>query len=144
MHEKGRLDDGVGYYRKALAIRREAVAALINIGHARFLQYRLEEAGGAMENYRQALRIDPRSAPAHNNLGLARKALGQLDVAAEHYQEAIQLDPELAPAHHNLGETLAADGRLNQAIDYYSRALRIDPNFARAHYNLGVALLSKG
>ncbi len=143
LHDKGELEEGVGYYQKALAIRPDAVAAYINIGHARFLRYRLEENDGAMENYRQALRIDPRSAPAHSNLGLAFKAKGLLNDAIEHYKAALQLDSELAPTQFNLGEALAIRGELNGAIDHYRQALRIDPNCARAHYLLGVGLLAK-
>ncbi len=144
LQEKGQHEEGVGYYRKALAIRPEAVAAYINIGNARYARYRLEQADGAMENYRQALRIDPRSAPAFNNLGLAWKAKGRLDDAITSYREAVRIDPELTEAHCNLGEVLALHGDLNQAINHYRQAVRIDPNFAMAHYLLGMALLAKG
>jgi len=123
LHEKGKLEEGVGYYLKALEIQPDAVAAHNNIGHARYLRYWLEEADGAVENYRRALRIDPNSAPVHNNLGIALKAKGSLREAANYYCDALRIDPALAPAHFNLGEVLAHDGESNEAIDHYRQAL---------------------
>ena len=144
LEEKGKLEEGVDYYRKSLAIRPEAIAAHINIGYARYVRYWLEEKDGAMENYRHALRIDPRSAVAHNNLGIAWKARGRLDMAIDEYREALTIDPELAPAHCNLGDALAAHGDLRIALKHYRRALQLEPDFAQAHYLFGVALLAEG
>jgi hypothetical protein len=77
LEENGKLDETDTYSRKSL-VRPKAVAAHINIGYA---GYWLEENDGAMENCGLALRIDPQSAVVHNNLVVAWKARGRLDIA---------------------------------------------------------------
>jgi tetratricopeptide (TPR) repeat protein len=88
---------------------------------------------------------------AHNNLGLALQASGQLDDAIFHYQKAVQTNPGVARhnvgialAHNNLGYALVQKGLLGDAIFHFKRALALSPDFANAYYNLGNALLQTG
>src|SRR5262249_16815648 len=64
----------------------------------------------------EALRLDPRFAVAHNNLGLALKAKGKPDEAIDHYRQAVRLDPKLDQAHDNLREALLRAGRFQEAL----------------------------
>jgi tetratricopeptide (TPR) repeat protein len=98
----------------------------------------------ATASYREALRIDPASAQAHNNLGNALKAKGQLESAIISYREALRIDPEYAAAHSNLGVALETQGKLDEAEASYQEALRIDPDFTDAHGFLGQALQKLG
>ncbi len=66
----------------------------------------------AVECYRAAIAINPAFAQAHNNLGTALRALGQLDDAVASYRRAIAIDPDYADAHNNLGMALLARGDL--------------------------------
>jgi tetratricopeptide (TPR) repeat protein len=91
-----------------------------------------------------AVALRPGSAPAHNNLGLALKAKGDLDGAVACYHKALHLDPKLALAHTNLGAALAAKRDLGGAVACYKKALDLDPKLAPAHANLGAALAAKG
>ena len=52
---------------------------------------RLEEA---IEDYDEAIRLDPELALAYNNRGLANFNLGQHQKAIQDYGEAIRLDPQ--------------------------------------------------
>ena len=63
-----------------------------------------------MEQYQQALRLQPDYALAHNNLGHALLALGKPDDAEHHFREAVRLDPRNADAHYNLGMIARARG----------------------------------
>jgi tetratricopeptide (TPR) repeat protein len=97
----------------------------------------------AIRNYREALRLRPSYADAHNNLGIALCKKGQIDEAISHYQEAIRLKPNYV-AHNNLGGALARKGRMDEAISHYQEAIRLKPDYAEAQYNLGNTLGSKG
>jgi superkiller protein 3 len=55
-----------------------------------------------MEQYEQALRINPDDASAHYNLGNALQQIGQLPEAIEQYQQALQIKPDYADARNNL------------------------------------------
>ena len=53
--------EGIRYYRAALSVRPEAVVCYNNLGVAFIHKYLLQDA---FTNFRQALRIDPKHAPA--------------------------------------------------------------------------------
>jgi tetratricopeptide (TPR) repeat protein len=109
----------------------------------------LAQAGKASEaiaEYREALRLYPDCAEAHNNLGLAlSKIPGGLNEAIAHYEEAIRLKPDFVEAHNNLGCGLdEIPGRMDDAMAQFQEALHIRPSYAEAHYNLGNTLNSLG
>jgi Flp pilus assembly protein TadD len=81
---------------------------------------------------------------AHNNLGLALAARGQIDEAMAHYRKALEIIPNYELAHTNLGNALAGRGMVDEAIVHYRKALEIKPQLAGAHNNLGIALAGHG
>jgi serine/threonine-protein kinase len=139
----GRIDEALGFYRAALALRPEASPAHHGVGVTLRALGRVDEAIG---HYEQALNLDPTFAVAHNNLGAALRDQGRLDRAITHLREAIRLDPTAAVFHGNLGEALRGKGQLDEAIRHYQEAIRLDPTkaSARLHNNLGEALRGKG
>jgi len=48
------------------------------------------------------LKIDPDSAEAHNNLGIAYGKQNRLDEAAKEFIAALKIKPNYAEAHNNL------------------------------------------
>ena len=48
----------------------------------------------AIAHYQKALQIEPDSASAHNNLGLALAGRGQIDAALAHYRKALEIKPD--------------------------------------------------
>jgi tetratricopeptide (TPR) repeat protein len=91
-----------------------------------------------------AVAAAPDNHAAHNNLGVALKAKGDVDGAIACYRKAIELDPKFAGAHNNLGLALRDKGQVEEAIACYRKAIELDPKFALAHNNLGTALRRKG
>jgi len=117
------------------------VRAYVNVGFSLFQADRLPEA---VEEYGQALRIDPDSADAHNNLGIALFALGRAQEGLQHFERSLQLKPQWAPMHFNFAGALARSGKLEDAIPQYREALRITPDYPEARYSLGGVLLLLG
>ena len=98
-----------------------------------------ERFEGAISEYDQAIRLDPKLAEAYTYRGNAYNLLNQYQLAIEDLDEAIRLDPQDAFAYSNRG---AAYGRLNQhqlAIEDYNEAIRLDPQDAFAYSNRGAA-----
>jgi Flp pilus assembly protein TadD len=95
---------------------------------------------GEISIYREALRLDPKHASIHNNLGNALLARNNLNGAVASYREATRLAPANARAHNNLGNALRLKKDLAGAIASGREAVRLDPKVAAAHNNLGNAL----
>jgi tetratricopeptide (TPR) repeat protein len=91
--------------------------------------------------FAHALRINPLSAPSHNNLGWVLARQGQLDLAVAHFMRALQLKPLMLEAHYNLGDALADKGQLDDAIAHYTWVVQRKPTWFEAHHNLASALL---
>ena len=59
----------------------------------------------------EVLRQHPDNPGAHNNVGLALKAAGDLQGAVRHLEKAIELNPEYARGYNSLGNALQASAR---------------------------------
>ena len=69
---------------------------------------RLDESA---REYREALRIDPGYANAHNNLGNVLLAQQRFDEAIREFAEVVRLQPDSAAARKNLAAALEVAGR---------------------------------
>jgi Flp pilus assembly protein TadD len=94
--------------------------------------------------FRHALAVTENNHLAHNNLGAALVAKGQMDEAIRQYQEALRLKPRYTNARCNLAAALVNKGQIDEALSQYQEAIRLKPGFADAHYSLGIALVTKG
>jgi len=138
----------LGYWQNSETLLRHAIAVTgdnelmhNNLGAMLVGEGRLEEA---IDQFRQAARLNPDSARVQDNLGAALAKQGKLDDAIQHLREAIRLDPNWADAHNNLGAALGRQGRLDEAVSHLQTAVRLTPRDAGAHCNLGDALASTG
>src|SRR5262249_20100723 len=84
--------------------------------------------------------LDPKLAPAHNDLGTILQAQGRLEEAEACYRRAIELNDRFAEAMSNLGAVLAMRGRLDDAATWYGHAISHDAQLAPAHNNFGAML----
>ena len=138
---KGRVDEAIVHYQKALQINPDSAKTHDNLGNALFTKGRVDEA---IVHYQKALQINPDSAKTHNNLGNALFTKGRVDEAIVHYQKALQINPDTAETDNNLGNALRQKGRVDEAIVHYQKALQINPDYMEAHSNFGNALFQKG
>jgi tetratricopeptide (TPR) repeat protein len=139
--QKGRNEEAISHFQKALAIQPGADDVLSNLGAALLAQGRAAEAISPLE---EALRIKPGSVLALNNLANALLQQGKVAEALVHFQKAVELRPDAASIHGNFGSTLLQAGRTEEAIAHLRRSLELEPNSAEAHDSLGNALLRLG
>jgi serine/threonine protein kinase/tetratricopeptide (TPR) repeat protein len=131
------VEEGIGCYRAALALRPDTPAVHLNLGYALHDKRQLDEA---IAEFREAIRLDKDFALAHVNLGDALKGKGELDEAISEYQVAIRIKQDYAEAHNNLGTALADKGQWDAAIAEYRQAIGINNDCFEAHANLARAL----
>ena len=132
------IEDAVGC--ETLIARQPDYVELRNDAANLYLE--LGQARDALRHFEVVARLQPTSAPAHYNVGVALEAAGRPRDAAVQYESALRLDPAYSLAHNNLGNLRLAEGRVDEARREYEGAVASGPRNAEAHNNLGAALLA--
>jgi Tfp pilus assembly protein PilF len=99
---------------------------------------------GAIEEFRDALRLQPDYLQAYMGLGNAQYQMGNLEGAIESYRAAIRLRPGHAQAHLTLATALLVKHDWTAARDELQTAIRLQPDLIQAHYSLGVVRQAMG
>lgn len=82
----------------------------------------------AAQFFEQALKADPSSPEAHNQLGLCYSRRNMLLEAAREFKAALEAQENFLPALQNLGTLMYRQGDYNRAIDYYKKVLALNEN----------------
>jgi tetratricopeptide (TPR) repeat protein len=101
-------------------------------------KYERRDYNGAIADYDQAIRLDPKYALAYNGRGAARRELGDNEGAITDYDQAIRLNPKDAVAYANR-EFVRKLGNNKKAIADYDQAIRLNPKDAVAYVGRGAA-----
>ncbi len=103
--------------------------------------------GEAAAHFRKLIAIRPDIAPAHQGLGAALAASGDLAGAAHAFEQTLKLGSNAADTRGaariglDLGNLYNQLGRLTEAATAYGRVLALDPDHAEAQNSLGAVLL---
>jgi tetratricopeptide (TPR) repeat protein len=110
--------------------------------------------GEARDMFSKANRIDPKSAIAYNNTGVALTATAnqenleresaKLHEAISQYKHAIAANHRYALPYNNLGLLQVRFNRINDAIANYHIAIQVAPKYMLAHWNLAYAFQVRG
>jgi len=114
--------------------------------------FKAGETNNAIEEYRNALKLNPINATAHRQLGfLFYNAKGMHEQGMQHYNKALKCDPNDPRIHHDLGMAFLHQGKFDRAATHLLVALRGMPDGLNKQYNLlrmqcsiGQAMLGKG
>lgn len=103
-----------------------------------------EQFDQAIVCYDGAIRLNPRLARAHFNLGNIFLDKGQAELALNAYANVLLYKPESAATHFNIGNAHLSRGETESAIVSYRRAVALKTDFFKAYVSLGSALDGSG
>ena len=91
----------------------------------------------AEQDFRRAIELNPRYAPAYYFYAGVFLMLGRFEDAVSQSQRALKVDPLSIFANSHLGWMLVGSRQLERAREQLNRTLELDPRFALAHWVLG-------
>jgi tetratricopeptide (TPR) repeat protein len=131
------------WQRPQLRLSASAATVFILGAGALLTHQRAKDFGSGKRLWRQTLALNPASAAAQDNYGLALAETGHAPAAETHYREALRLDPTSVPTWTDFAALLRQEQRWPEASAAYRRLLAIhaEPDDFN---NYGVVLLYLG
>ena len=130
--KRGELKDSMGSQKEA---KEDFAMASLCKGISKAELGKYEEA---IEDYDEAIRLNPNFAGAYYNRGIAKGDLGDYTGAIADHDEAIRLNPDDAEAYFYRGNALRNLNSYTGAIVDYDHAIRLNQDFEEAYFYRGI------
>jgi TolB-like protein/DNA-binding winged helix-turn-helix (wHTH) protein/Tfp pilus assembly protein PilF len=127
---------------RALAIDPQSAEAHAVMAMIR-LSYHWDRAGSERE-IREAIRLNPSFAQAHQYYSTTLTTLERFDEAIAEAHKAMELDPLSPPAATTLGIRFLYAHRYNEATAQFTKTLEANPEFGVAHWGLAQCYRQRG
>lgn len=102
------------------------------------VKMRLHDYHGAINDYKEAIRLKITNAEAWNNCGACYYNMDRFDEAIPWFDEAINMDPSYSMAYYNRAKALEKMGEdKERALSDYDKAIRLDSTFSQAYNSRG-------
>jgi len=117
---RNKLDDAIGYYRRALELNPNTPVAWNNMGTALMTQGHYLDAAAALKRAAD-VNPDPHDARPYENLGLVYYNAGFAEQSLQYYEMALERDANWLPA---LRGTALAARKLNKSNEHLAETMR--------------------
>lgn len=103
-----------------------------------------KQHGMAINEYNNAIEIDPRYYKSYGYSGVAYYWKGQHDKAFSYFNKAIELSPRNAKTYSTRGYFYRKSGQYDRAISDYSKSVELNPMYAESYSNRGGIYIKLG
>ena len=141
-YRKGFCNNAVKEYAKAkealnksLEFKKDYANTYLELG---FASSRLKQNYEAIDYYKKAMEIDPKSHVGYNGIGeVYRDNIKDRDEAMIWYQKSLAIKPKERKACFGIGYCLNSKEKYSEAIPYLTTAIEQDPAYTAAYVELG-------
>jgi len=144
LSEQGKFEEAVNNYNRMISQQFKYVKYEIVYNNRGNAYSKLGNRERAIEDYSEAIRLQPDYAEAYYNRGTVYIESGQYQKAVRDYTEAIRIKPDYTQAYFNRGMAYSRIGRYQAAIGNYTEAIRLKPDYAEAYNNRSAVYLNLG
>ncbi|PIR58942.1 MAG: hypothetical protein COU69_02865 [Candidatus Pacebacteria bacterium CG10_big_fil_rev_8_21_14_0_10_56_10] len=130
--------------------RRQAMAMVVSVALVMLASYTTLTAArnqvwrNELSLWQDIAHKSPRDSRVHNNLGVAYKRLGQIELAKHHYYLSLEYDPDYTSSLSNLANIVSDEGDKKEAERLYRRALELDADRHDVRQNFAATLWNEG
>lgn len=115
--------------------------------YALFLQHNKDDTEGAVDQWKQIIRLDPKYPYPYYFIGMVLHKKGDLDGAIDNFETYVRLKPESADGQLELGLCIferAQTDDIMTAVKALEHAAQLAPKNPMVHYHLGTIYATKG
>jgi len=132
---QGNYEEEIALWNDVVAMNISAIGAapaVMNRGNAYSASGDLDRA---LQDYNEAIRLDPQNAGAYVNRALALARKGEVEAAMTDYAKAIALNPRQWQAYFNRATELRDRGQLRESVDDLNKVVELNPDFVGGYMN---------
>ena len=128
-------------YHEILTLNAESAEADMLAGEA---LDEMRDHGGAIQQFRSAIKADPKFPDAHFGLGYLLWTQNQFEEASKEFKAELENVPDHAQALAYLGDCEIQLDKAEDALPSIEKALKLSPGLARAHLDRGILYANQG
>ncbi len=102
-----------------------------------FFYFEQGQVDKAIDEFNQALKLDPQDASTHFGSGLCCYEKGELSKALEEFERILELNPRHLQADYHLGLCYYQNKEFSLALGHFKQAIMLDPQNKYVYYQLG-------
>ncbi len=133
LEQKGKAEEAIKVYRKAVEIAPGFYPARNNLGSALMAR---GDLAAAEEEFSKVIELNQNDAAPYFNLGNVQLATGRVPLALETISAGLRKEPANGLGHFLLGSVYQKQGRVKDAETELKRSLELNPGLSRAHLAL--------
>ena len=140
-HRKGKTEEALAYYKRAIAIDDTLFDAWFNLGD---LYVREKQWDLAKQTYQFIESKDPSYNNLHLNMGRMYQEMGDINRALSEFERETQINPGNIQSYINRSYVFIDRRDWRSAANELETALKVDPNQIELRYNLAVSYMNLG
>ncbi|MBC8176317.1 MAG: tetratricopeptide repeat protein [Deltaproteobacteria bacterium] len=131
LQEKGRINEALGEFKRALEISPNYYLAQHNIAFCYYLKDGWSKK--VEQEFEKCFREHPNYELAHFNLGCIYQREGLIEKAESEYEKTLRINPKFIYSLKNLGSIYLQKGQINKALTLYKEVVKINPDCIDSH-----------